>query len=148
VEHLRASQHRAVTPIPPAAERMALPEDVEVWLFLGSDQEAPYRGRTEAFHLAFVNTRLSKASVISIPGNLFVFIPGYTMQRLNTAYPLGGMNLVRETLAYNLDKNQTASWSPIRRNLAGWWMTWAGWMSAFCCPSAMRAAACRPACIA
>ncbi len=90
-----------VTPIPPAAERMALPQDVDVWLFLGSDQEAPYRGRTDAFHLAFVNTRLSKASVISIPGSLFVFIPGYTMQRLNTAYPLGGMNLVRETLAYN-----------------------------------------------
>ncbi len=90
-----------VTPIPPAAERMALPQDVDVWLFLGSDQEAPYRGRTDAFHLAFVNTRLSKASVISIPGSLFVFIPGYTMQRLNTAYALGGMNLVRETLAYN-----------------------------------------------
>ena len=90
-----------VTPVPPAAERVALPEDVEVWLFLGSDQEAAYQGRTEAFHLAFVNKRLSKASVISIPGSLFVFIPGYTMQRLNTAYALGGMNLVRETLAYN-----------------------------------------------
>jgi len=89
------------TPIPPAAERMALPEDVEIWLFLGSDQEAPYRGRTDAVHLAFVNKRLSKASVISIPGSLFVYIPGYTMQRLNTAYALGGMNLVRETLAYN-----------------------------------------------
>lgn len=89
------------TPVPPAAERVALPEDVEIWLFLGSDLEAPYRGRTEAFHLAFVNTRLSKASVISIPGNLFVYIPGYTMQRLNTAYALGGINLVRETLAYN-----------------------------------------------
>ena len=90
-----------VTPVPPAAARLALPEDVEIWLFSGSDQEAPYRGRTEAFHLAFVNKRLSKASVISIPGNLFLYIPGYTMQRLNTAYALGGMNLVRETLAYN-----------------------------------------------
>ena len=74
---------------------MALPEDVEIWLFLGSDQEAPYRGRTDAVNLAFVNKRLSKASVISIPGSLFVYIPGYTMQRLNTAYALGGMNLVR-----------------------------------------------------
>jgi len=91
----------AVTAVPSPAPRMDIPDDVQVWLFLGSDQPAPYPGRTQAVHLAFVNTRLSKASVISIPSSLFVYIPGYTMQRLNTAYALGGMSLVRETLAYN-----------------------------------------------
>jgi LCP family protein required for cell wall assembly len=80
---------------------MEIPEDVQVWLFLGSDQPAPYAGRTPAVHLAFVNTRLSKASVVSIPSSLLVYLPGFTMQRLNTAYALGGMPLVRETLAYN-----------------------------------------------
>ncbi len=91
----------SVTQVPPASLRLELPEDVQVWLFLGSDQKAPYRGRTQAFHLALVNQRLSKASLISIPGNLFVYLPGQTMQRLNTAYALGGMDLVAETLAYN-----------------------------------------------
>ena len=90
-----------VTQVPPAASRLTLPEDVKVWLFLGSDQNAPYKGRTQAFHLLLVNQRLSKASLISLPGTLFVYIPGQTMQRLNTAYALGGMELVSETLAYN-----------------------------------------------
>ena len=42
------------------------------------------------------------ASVISIPPDLFVYIPGYTMQRINTAYPVGGISLVKDTLEYNL----------------------------------------------
>jgi len=91
----------AVTAVPSPAMRMEIPEDVQVWLFLGSDQPAPYAGRTPAVHLAFVNTRLSKASVVSIPSSLLVYLPGFTMQRLNTVYALGGIPLVRETFAYN-----------------------------------------------
>lgn len=91
----------ASTAIPPAEPRLQLDEDVKVWLLLGAEAEKPYRGRTDAFHLLLINQRLSKASVISIPGNLFVYLPGHTMQRLNTAYALGGMSLVRDTLAYN-----------------------------------------------
>jgi len=91
----------AVTAVPLPAPRMNIPEEVQVWLFLGSDQPAPYTGRTPAIHLAFVNPRLAKASLVSIPSSLFVYLPGYTMQRLNTAYALGGVSLVRETLAYN-----------------------------------------------
>lgn len=91
----------SVTAVPDEAPRVQLPEDTQVWLLLGSDQESPLIGRTQAFHVLLINERLAKASVISIPGNLMVYIPGYTMQRLNAAYALGGMNLVRETLAYN-----------------------------------------------
>lgn len=91
----------AVTSVPLPATRLEIPEDVQVWIFLGNDQPAPYAGRTQAVHLAFVNLRLSKASVISIPSSLLVYLPGFTMQRLNTAYALGGISLLRETLAYN-----------------------------------------------
>ena len=91
----------ASTAIPEQASRLELDEDVRIWLLLGTEAEKPYQGRTDAIHLVLFNERLSKASVVSIPGNLFVYIPGYTMQRLNTAYALGGMDLVRDTLAYN-----------------------------------------------
>jgi len=91
----------AATAIPPAAPRLELDEDVKIWLLLGTEAEKPFSGRTDAIHLLLINERLSKASVISIPGSLFVYLPGHTMQRLNTAYALGGMELVRDTLAYN-----------------------------------------------
>lgn len=89
------------TPIPPPLEGLALEEDILVWVLLGSDTEPPFIGRTQAIHLIFINTRFSKASLISIPGDLYVYIPGYTMQRLNTAYAIGGIETLRATLAYN-----------------------------------------------
>lgn len=91
----------ASTAIPPAAPRLELEEDVKIWLLLGTEAEKPFSGRTDAIHLLLINERLSKASVISIPGTLFLYLPGHTMQRLNTAFALGGMELVRDALAYN-----------------------------------------------
>jgi len=89
------------TPAPPMAERVGLPEGAKVWLLLGAEGEKPIRGRTNAIHIVVVNERLSKASIISIPGNTFVYLPGQGMGRINTAYPLGGMKLVSDTLVYN-----------------------------------------------
>jgi len=89
------------TPIPPPLSGLNLPEDVLVWVLLGSDTEPPFIGRTHAIHLLFIYPRFSKASIVSIPGDLFVYIPGFTMQRINTAYSLGGIETLRETLAYN-----------------------------------------------
>ena len=89
------------TPIPEPLTGLDLPEEVQVWVLLGSDTEPPFTGRIQAIHLLFIHTRFSKASLVSIPGDLYVYIPGYTMQRLNTAYAIGGIETVYETLAYN-----------------------------------------------
>ena len=88
------------TPIPPPLVGLALDENILVWVLLGSDTEPPFTGRTNAIHLLFINPRFSKASLVSIPGDLYVYIPGYTMQRLNTAYAIGGIETLRMTLAY------------------------------------------------
>lgn len=96
-----APSRASVTQVPDPAKQLAMDEDTRIWLLLGTDLEAPAVGRTDAIHLIFVNERLSKASVVSIPGSLFVFLPGHNMQRLNTAFALGGMPLMRDTLAYN-----------------------------------------------
>jgi len=89
------------TPIPPPMSGLDLPDEVLVWVLLGSDTEPPFTGRLQAIHLLLIHPRLSKASLVSLPGDLYVYIPGYTMQRLNTAYALGGIKTLRETLAYN-----------------------------------------------
>lgn len=91
----------SVTRVPQAVSPLELDEDTSVWLLLGTDHEAPNAGRTNAIHLVFLQERLSKASVVSVPGNLFVYLPGHNMQRINSAYALGGMPLLRDTLAYN-----------------------------------------------
>jgi LCP family protein required for cell wall assembly len=89
------------TPIPPPQTALDIPDEVLVWVLLGSDEEPPFIGRTPAIHLLFIHPRFSKASLISIPGDLYVYIPGYTMQRINTAYALGGIETLRQTFAYN-----------------------------------------------
>ncbi len=91
------------TPIPPPLTDLDIDDEVMIWMLLGTDTEPPFTGRTEAIHLVFINPRFSKASLVSIPGDLFVYIPGYTMQRLNIAYSLGGIETLRETLAYNFN---------------------------------------------
>lgn len=89
------------TPIPPPLTGLDLSDEILVWILLGTDTEPPFTGRTQAIHLLFIHPRFSKVSLVSIPGDLYVYIPGYTMQRLNTAYALGGIETLRQTLAYN-----------------------------------------------
>lgn len=95
------SQQAAPTAVPDSAPRLLVEDEVEIWLLLATGLEAPYRGRTDAFHLLIFNERLARAALVSFPGSLYVFLPGYTMQRLSTAYALGGFDLVNTVLAYN-----------------------------------------------
>lgn len=92
---------RSATEVPPPMKDLDISDEVLVWVLLGSDTEPPFIGRTVAIHLLFIHPRFSKASLVSIPGDLYVYIPGYTMQRLNIAYALGGVETLRTTLAYN-----------------------------------------------
>lgn len=88
-----------VTLLPPV-ERVRLPDGVHAIALLGSDQEAPYPGRTDAITLALYSTKTAKVSLVSIPPDLFVYLPGYTTQRLNIAYSLGGFDLLASALEY------------------------------------------------
>lgn len=95
------SRQAAPTAVPEPAPRLQVPDEVELWLLMGTSLETPFRGRTDAFHLLIFNERLARAAVVSIPGSLYVYLPGETMQRLSTAYALGGVELVNTALAYN-----------------------------------------------
>jgi LCP family protein required for cell wall assembly len=90
-----------VTPIPPPIRGISLPQGVVPILLLGTDRDSPYVGRTDAVVLVLHDPANSRASVISLPPDLMVYIPGQTMQRLQVAYALGGFDLMAQTLDYN-----------------------------------------------
>jgi polyisoprenyl-teichoic acid--peptidoglycan teichoic acid transferase len=71
-------------------------------LVLGSDKR-PYEGgfRTDAMLLVTLNPSLGKVNVTSFPRDLYVYIPGWTVQRLNTAQVYGGFDLTQMTFEYN-----------------------------------------------
>ncbi|MGB9800948.1 MAG: LCP family protein, partial [Thermanaerothrix sp.] len=94
-------QATAALPIPPPLT-VDLPAEVRTLVLLGSDAPAPHLGRTDAIMLVFYHPRLGRASLLSVPPDLYVYLPGFTLQRLNVAYALGGWPLVADTLAYNL----------------------------------------------
>lgn len=91
-----------VTPVPPPFGRLALPEGMRVLLLAGLDRPSPFLGRNDAILLVFYHPRLAKAAMLSVPPDLFGYLPGYTMQRLSSAYPVGGIELLIDSLEYNL----------------------------------------------
>ena len=97
-----APLYTPVTPIPPPFGRLALPQDVRSLLLVGLDSSQPFVGRGDALLLVLYNPRLAKASLVSIPPDLFGYLPGYTMQRLSSAYPVGGARMLADALEYNL----------------------------------------------
>ena len=91
-----------LTPVPPPLSGIVFPDEVRLLVLLGSDNNAPYVGRTDAIMLVFYNPRLGKLSLLNLPPDLYLYIPGYTMQRANTAFAVGGFNLLADMLEYNL----------------------------------------------
>ena len=71
-------------------------------LLMGSDQR-PFDGgfRTDVLLLLTLNTDLGTASITSFPRDLYVYIPGWTMERINTAQARGGFELTSLTFEYN-----------------------------------------------
>ena len=88
--------------IPPPAQVVNLPPGVEVLVLMGTDYESPYIGRTDTIILLFLNRQKGNASLVSIPRDLFVYIPGHGMDRINTVFLLGGPELLFDTIEYAL----------------------------------------------
>ncbi|MFW5868092.1 MAG: LCP family protein [Armatimonadota bacterium] len=69
-------------------------------LLMGVDArpEKDDRGRADAIMVLFVNRETDRAALLSLPRNLRVTIPHVSQHKLNAAYPMGGPELVRETV--------------------------------------------------
>jgi LCP family protein required for cell wall assembly len=88
--------------IPSPAGLFAQPAGQINILLLGSDQR-PYEGgfRTDTILLLTLNPQLGTANVTSFPRDLYVYIPGYTVQRINTAFAFGDFPGLALTFEYN-----------------------------------------------
>jgi polyisoprenyl-teichoic acid--peptidoglycan teichoic acid transferase len=80
------------------------------FLLIGSDRRSGTSFRTDTMVIAILRPNEGQVSLISIPRDLWVSIPGWENQRINTAYqhgisvdyPGGGPGLLKDTIQYNL----------------------------------------------
>jgi LCP family protein required for cell wall assembly len=78
------------------------PENQINILLLGSDQK--YKGsigRTDAIILLTINKDDDTVHVTSFPRDLYVYIPRWTNQRINTAFAHGGFQMMQDTMLHN-----------------------------------------------
>lgn len=88
--------------VPPPMGLLAQPEGQVNILLLGSDQRPDDGGfRTDTILLLTLNPKGGTASITSFPRDLYVYIPGYTVQRINTAFAFGGFESLALTMEYN-----------------------------------------------
>lgn len=79
------------------------------FLLIGSDKRPGTSYRTDTLIIAIVWPKEGQVSLISIPRDLWIYIPSVGMQRINTAYQSGEINgytgggpaLLKDTITYN-----------------------------------------------
>lgn len=97
------------TALPTAVATIAAPPAVTNIVLAGNDVPGPQGGRTDALIIVSINRETKKVALVSLPRDLYVYIPGWTMNRINLAlphghgadYPGGGGALLADTIEYN-----------------------------------------------
>ena len=79
-------------------------EGIRTILLVGCDERDGYEvGRSDTMMVVFINGDTNEISLLSIPRDCYVQIPGYTTKtKINHSYAYGGINLTRETIEYFL----------------------------------------------
>lgn len=96
------------TPFSPKVQ----PDTINI-LLMGSDRRNSRSYRTDTLIIVSIRPKDRLVTLISIPRDLYVVIPEWTTQRINTAYlhgelsgyPGGGPALIKETILYNFGVN-------------------------------------------
>ncbi len=106
----------AATAIPTAVPQLdRRGQDLMNIVLLGNDGELTGDGfiRTDTIMIVSINRTAGTVAMLTLPRDMYVYIPGWTMQRLNLAYihgeaggwTDGGFGLLRNTLMYNFGIN-------------------------------------------
>ena len=90
----------AAQPTPVVVEQ-PMPEGTVNLLLLGSDFRPQSGFRTDVIILVSINPKKGTVSAVSFPRDLYVFIPGWMNQRINTAQAHGGFTTTADTFEYN-----------------------------------------------
>lgn len=106
-----ATPEATATPLPTATPKsqsnnskgpFVQPEGQVNILLLGSDQRPGGRiFRTDTIVLVTLNPDLGSVHLTSFPRDLYITIPGYGVDRINTAWQRGGFEMVQKTFQYN-----------------------------------------------
>jgi polyisoprenyl-teichoic acid--peptidoglycan teichoic acid transferase len=90
-----------VPPPIPWDNGIEIPEGQVKIMVMGSDERVGGGYRTDVMILVILNPQQGTVSVLSFPRDLYVMIPGWGMNRLNTAMEFGKFPTMMETLKYN-----------------------------------------------
>jgi polyisoprenyl-teichoic acid--peptidoglycan teichoic acid transferase len=94
---------------PTAVPTFARPPHVTNIALLGNDAPIAANGHTDSIILVSLDHDLRTATMLSLPRDIYLPIPGYQMARINTAMPYGsvadypgaGGGMFKDTIAYN-----------------------------------------------
>lgn len=84
-----------------AGVQIGLEDAIVNILLIGADYQDTDQPRSDTTMLVTFNTETNTLTMTSFMRDLYVKIPGYAKNKLNAAYSLGGMNLLKETLKEN-----------------------------------------------
>jgi len=76
-------------------------KDIVNILLIGQDKRDEERQRSDTMILVTINKKTNSIKFTSFMRDLYVQIPGYSDNRMNAAYQLGGMGLLDEVLKVN-----------------------------------------------
>lgn len=86
---------RPVTALPVSDETVNI-------MIMGSDQRPySYGNNTDVMMLLSLDPKAGTAKLLSFPRDLYVYIPGWRVDRINVADAVGGPEAVAETIRYN-----------------------------------------------
>ncbi len=97
--------------IPTAVPRLHISENAVTVVLLGSDQRPDWNDwHTDVIQYVIVYPDVPSVAILSIPRDLYVYVPDFWMTRINFAdmygesynYEGGGLGLLNQTLLYNL----------------------------------------------
>lgn len=83
------------------SQELGVEENIVNILLVGQDTRNGERERSDTMMLVTVNSKKNTITVTSFMRDMYVKIPGYYKHKINTAYALGGMDLLNETLYQN-----------------------------------------------
>ncbi len=77
--------------------------NIENFLLLGVDSRGEEKSRTDTMMLVSWNKETASLKLVSFMRDIYATIPGYQNYKLNTAYYLGGPQLVKDTISSMFD---------------------------------------------
>ncbi|MBN1267356.1 MAG: LCP family protein [Anaerolineales bacterium] len=88
--------------IPPPMPEVVLSDSAITFVLLGSDQRSNgYGYRTDTMIIVSVDPKNEKVIMLSVPRDLYVYIPGWKVERINSAEAHGGEITLEQTILYN-----------------------------------------------